>query len=164
MKLKERATGTEKEAVIERLTKKEVAAFKKSKRFRFNWKGCKDKEVYKIRLKESETIQGLLCLADHPAEGFETLEIELLESAAENVGPQKEWEGVAGCLIAFACREAYKRGYGGSVFLVPKTALIAHYEAAYGFIHVPIKGAGRPHGLMTIEGELAQNLIRKYLE
>lgn len=164
MKLKERATGTEKEALIERLTKKELAALKKDKRFHFDWKGCKDKEVYKIRLKENQIIQGLLCLVDHPEEGFETIEIELLESAAENVGPQKEWEGVAGCFIAFACRASFKRGYGGSVFLVPKTKLIAHYQAVYGFTHVPLKTAGRPHGLMTMEGKAAQNLIQVYLE
>jgi hypothetical protein len=70
---------------------------------------------------------------------------------------------VAGCLIAFACRESFKRGYQGWVFLVPKTYLLQHYPEKYGFTHVPIKTWG-PEGFMESNTGNSSKLIKKYLD
>ena len=69
-----------------------------------------------------------------------------------------------GCLIAFACREAFKRGYEGWVFLLPKTYLVQHYPSKYGFTHVPIKTSERPEGIMELNTSSSLRLIKKYLD
>jgi hypothetical protein len=60
-------------------------------------------------------------------------EIKLIESARENVGANKKYDRVAGTLLAFACKEAFRNGYFGMVFLIPKTGLITLYINKYGF-------------------------------
>ncbi len=91
---------------------------------------------------------------DIPAEY--RMEIKLLASARENVGDGKEYEGIAGCLIGFACRESVKR-YGdlACVSLMPKTELQEHYRRKYGMID-----AGHQ---LCVEGLSLIKLINKYL-
>ena len=74
------------------------------------------------------------------------------------------WEWVGGCLIAFACRESFKRGYEGWVFLVPKTNLIEHYHSNYGFLHVRSSSTTRPNGIMTLNGKASQKIITDYFD
>ncbi|MFK7937257.1 MAG: hypothetical protein AB8G22_27330 [Saprospiraceae bacterium] len=61
------------------------------------------------------------------------IEIHLLEIAKPHRGKKKIIEGVAGSLIAFACKIAFEKDYDGFVSLVPKTRLIHHYIQEYGF-------------------------------
>lgn len=164
MKIRHRETGIEKDAVIERLTKKEMTAIKAKSRFGFAWSIEKGKEYYKLRMADNNTALGLMCLIDHPEEGFQSIEIDLLEVSKENVGRKKEWQNIGGCLFAFACRESFKRGYDGCVFLIPKTELIEHYTGYYGFELVPLKTIARPEGFMVLYESGALRLIRKYLE
>lgn len=70
----------------------------------------KSQEVYKLRLKTSELILGLMCLIDHRDPETRAIEIELLEVSIENTRSTKKWDRIAGCLIAYACRESFKRG------------------------------------------------------
>lgn len=93
-------------------------------------------------------------LKDYPQEL--RIEIKLLEVRKEMVGRKKTVTGIAGCLIAFACEQAFKKGYRGFVSLVPKTHLIAHYITKYGFSQY-----GRQ---LAIEGVKANQLIEQYLE
>ncbi len=166
MIIEDLSTGEELEALIEPVAKEDFKVISKDKiRFNaFDWNKYKGKEVYKLRLKTDQTIQGLMCLRDFPPEmGVNALEIELLEVSAENRQAGKKLSGIAGCMIAFACRESFKRGYQGWVFLIPKTYLIAHYSDAYGFVHVPLITPDRPEGIMELDTLSAHLLIKKYL-
>lgn len=153
------------EAIIEPVTSKDFKTIKKSKdRFdKFNWNQYQGEEVYKIRLQNEETILGLMCLIEHADEAINAIEIELLEVSVENMGSKKKWDNIGGCLIAFACRESFKRGHDGCIFLTPKTSLLEHYPAKYGFHHIPLKTIRRPEGLMVLYGDDARKLINKYL-
>jgi hypothetical protein len=166
MVLEDTSSGEKFEAIIEFMTSNDFKAIKKDKvRFNsFNWNVYKNKEVYKLRLATDETILGLMCLVDHPGEGINAIEIELLEVGADNRRGKKRLAHIAGCLIAFACRESFKRGYEGWVFLVPKTYLLEHYPAKYGFTHMPIKTLARPEGFMELSTSSSLKLIKKYLD
>lgn len=166
MVLEDMVSGEKYEAVIEPMTANDFKAVKKDKiRFNsFNWNAYKNKEVYKLRLTSEETILGLMCLIDHPGEGINAVEIELLEVDASNRRGRKKLAHIAGCLIAFACRESFKRGYEGWVFLIPKTYLIEHYPSKYGFTYVPIKTPDRPEGFMELNTSSSLKLIKKYLD
>jgi hypothetical protein len=166
MILEDITSGEKFEAVIEPMTAIDFKAVKKDKsRFNsFNWNKYKNQEVYKLRLATDEIILGIMCLIDHPGEGINAVEIELLEVAADHRRGKKKLAHIAGCLIAFACREAFKRGYEGWVFLVPKTYLLGHYPAKYGFIHIPIKNPDRPEGFMELNPSNSLRLIKKYLD
>jgi len=59
-------------------------------------------------------------------------EIKLLAVSKENVGSSKIYNGIAGCLMAFACKDCL-REYGelACVSLIPKTKLKKHYIRKY---------------------------------
>lgn len=154
------------EAAIEPLTAKDFTLIRKSKdRFdKFDWNKYKDKEVYKLRLKENDLIVGLVCLVEHQNPAIDAIEIELLEVSAENIGKAKSLDYIGGCLIAFACRESFKRGHQGCVFLIPKTSLIDHYISKYRFKYEPIKTPGRPDGFMVHYDKGARRIIKEFLD
>jgi hypothetical protein len=166
MKVRDVQTGVEFDVEIEPLSNEDFKAVKKDiKRFaKFNWSLYKDKEVYKLKLKAGNEILGLMCIIDHTDTQTDAIEIGLLEVAAEHVGADKKIENISGCLIAFACREAIKRGHDGYVFLIPKTKLVEHYIKYYGFEHFPMKTVGRPEGFLYLEGHTSRKLIEKYLK
>jgi hypothetical protein len=153
------------EAVIEAAKYKDYNIIAKdTKRFdKFNWNDFKKTEVYKIRQKNDEIILGLMSITDHSDPATDALEIGLLEVSAENIGTHKLIDRISGCLIAFACREAIKRGHEGYVFLVPKTGLIDHYIAKYGFLHFPMRSTLRPEGIMILHESNSRALIKKYI-
>jgi len=166
MFIKDVATGEELEAVIEPMTSKDFKAIKKSKdRFnKFDWNEYQGEEVCKLRLKNDDVILGLMCLMDHEDEATNAIEIELLEVSEENIGSEKKLDNIGGCLIAFACRESFKRGHDGFVFLTPKTKLLEHYPSKYGFHYMPLRTIQRPEGLMILYGEDSRKLIKEYLD
>lgn len=155
MKLKHRPSGSSIEAEISEATEKDFHLVAKSPEFSFDWKTEQSYEVYKIYLLSDEpTILGLMSLIDIPEEY--RIHLNLLEVSKKNQGKDKEIDSIAACLIAFAAALAYKRGYFGFVSLEPKTKLIDHYQAKYGF---------RQYGrYLGIEGLASQALISKYLE
>jgi hypothetical protein len=160
------ATGEDHEAVISKLAVKDFAAVKKDKkRFdKFDWSKCKGKEVYKLQRKGDDTILGLICLQEHADPSVNAMEIELLEVSEENIGHKKAWDLIGGCLIAYACRESFKRGHDGCVFLIPKTGLIDWYQDHYGFTYEPVRTTQRPDGFMVIYNGASHQLIKKYLK
>jgi hypothetical protein len=164
MKLTDCATGENHEAVIELITAKDLKQIKKKDRFIFDWSKYKSQELYKIRLKANEIILGLMCVIEHLDAATNAIEIELLEASVENTGPDKKWDKIGGCLIAFACRESFKRGHEGCVFLTPKSYLLKHYPKKYGFAYIPIKSAVRPEGIMIAYDDIARKLIKQYLD
>jgi hypothetical protein len=98
-------------------------------------------------------IQGLICIevkSDH-------VYMHLVENAPFNKGKAKMYAGVAGNLVAFACRLSFQRGYEGNVSFLSKSQLVDHYEKTLGAIHF----GGR---VMIIETKAALKLIDRYFK
>jgi hypothetical protein len=81
--------------------------------------------------------------------------MHLVENAPFNKGKNKAYAGVAGNLVAFACKVSFQRGHEGNVSFLSKSQLINHYEKTLGAIHF----GGR---IMIIETRTALKLIGKY--
>ena len=125
--------------------------------WQFNWKNefrQPEREVYKLTIINNlSVVQGLISLeakSDH-------VYMHLLENAPFNKGKSKMYAGVAGNLVAFACRLSFQRGFEGNVSFVSKTQLIDHYAKTLGAFLV----GGR---IMIIESTAAQGLIDKYFK
>lgn len=126
----------------------------------FNWKSNlkkKDSETYILRLKSNpSSIQGALLLKSQDG----MLIMDLVEVAPQNIGQKsKRYRYVAGCLIAFACRESFKLDskYKGFLTFESKTKLIDWYmENYYAKIAMGQK--------MFIEPEYGEKLIELYLK
>ena len=121
----------------------------------FNWKAefaKKERDIYKLTIVNNPSvIQGLISLEvkeDH-------VYMHLVENAPFNQGDKKVYSGVAGNLVAFACKLSFQRGHEGNVAFISKTQLIAHYVKTLEAIHF----GGR---LMIIETKAAVKLINKY--
>ena len=99
----------------------------------FNWKTEfkeSERQLYKLTLIDSPVIQGLISLQPVPDQEF--VEMHLLESAPHNYGAHKEFLGVAGNLVAFACKSSIDLGYEGFVAFTAKTRLVDHYVETLG--------------------------------
>jgi len=98
----------------------------------FNWQievKNKAKQVYKLTTLNNPTIiHGLISLTDKGDHIF----MDLIESAKFNKGKNKLYKGVAGNLVAFACKLSFEQGYDGVVSFIAKTQLIQHYEQTLG--------------------------------
>jgi hypothetical protein len=108
----------------------------------FNWQNelkDKTKKVYKLTTLSNPTIiQGLISLTDKDDHIF----MDLIESAKFYKGKNKLYRGVAGNLVAFACKMAFELNYDGIVSFIAKTQLIAHYEQTLG---AKLFGGNRVH-------------------
>lgn len=164
MTVRELKTGNDIEVEILPLLTRDFARITRDKtRFSFHWNDYKRREVFKLCRIDDEEILGLLCLIDISEPGSESIKIELLESSAENIGSAKRIDHIAGCLIAYACRESFRRGRGGYVFLIPKSSLIKRYIVKYGFEHFALSAADRPEGIMVLHDASSRKLIKKYM-
>lgn len=98
----------------------------------FNWKAetkYNGRNVFKLVTHENpKVIHGLLSIEDKNDHIF----MHLLESAKFNKGKNKVYEGVAGNLVAYACKVAFEYNYDGIVSFVSKTQLIKHYQETLG--------------------------------
>ena len=104
----------------------------KKSNWTFNWQTeikDKTKAVYSLTtLNNKEIIQGLICITDKGDQIF----MDLIESSKFNKGKNKLYNGVAGNLIAFACKKSFEKGYLGIVSFIAKTQLIDHYKKTLG--------------------------------
>lgn len=108
--------------------------------------------VFKLVIQKNETIiQGLISLSDRN----DHLYMNLIESAKFNKGKSKIYAGVAGNLVAFACKLAFTKEYEGYVAFDAKTALIKHYQETLFATH--FRGTK-----MIIETPAANRLIVHY--
>jgi hypothetical protein len=106
------------------LSKSELNIIGKKNGWIFNWtdefKNPK-REVYKLTIIGNPNIvQGLICIeirSDH-------VYMHLVENAPFNKGKFKMYVGVAGNLVAFACKVSFQRGYEGNVSFLPKSQLV----------------------------------------
>lgn len=83
--------------------------------------------------------------------------MDLLESAPFNLGRNKLYEGVAGNLVAFACKVSFQQGFDGYVSFTAKTKLIEHYKKTLNAISF----GGQ---LMVINTIAANILVDKYFK
>lgn len=141
------------EAVIEPASLKSIHAVSKDKRFEFDWREEFGKDVLLLKMLENGKIMGLMSLKDVPEEM--RIELRLIEISSENIGRNKEYDHIPGCLIAFACKLAFDKGYFGFVSLKPKTKLISLYINKYGFEQYGRQLATNPDN--------SRKLIKKYL-
>lgn len=140
-----------------RLTNADLKQVQKKNGWNFDWKvelEDNKKEVFKLTITHnSNIIQGLLSLTleiDH-------VYIHLLENAPFNIGQNKLYEGVAGNLVAHACKVSFQQEYDGFVGFTAKTKLIEHYQKSLGAYTL----AGHR---MIIPTQSAQKLIDKYFK
>ena len=153
MKIIEIATRLKKTVIIKEVEEEDFIMLTK-KRYSFSWKQLKDKAiVYKLQIAGEDDILGVIGLIDVPEE--KRIEIKLLASSFENIGKNKIYEGIIGCLIAYVCKLArIKYGYLACVSLVPKTLLKIHYIKKYKMIDAGWQ--------LYLEGESLNGIIIKY--
>lgn len=153
MKIVHKKSGKLVEAVIELVEEEDWKIITKDKRFGFKWIKEKNQIVHKIRLSVEKRILGLLSIEDIPREL--RIHIRLIEVNSNDVGRQKEYENIAGCLIAFTCKQSFTRNYDGFVSLYSKTELRKLYIAKYGFEELGMN--------LYTELSNSEELIKKYL-
>ena len=153
MEIIEIATGI-KNTVIIREAESEDFRLLTQKRFSFTWKTFKNTTtVYKIQIEGEDDILGVMGLIDWPGE--KRIEIKSLASSVENIGKEKIYEWIAGCLIAFTCRSGVEKyGADACVSLVPKTELIQYYMEKYHMQHAGWQ--------LYLEGKELYKLIKEY--
>jgi len=125
----------------------------------FNWKQLvqeHDAQTFILKTIElPQSIEGALHLKVESG----MLIMDAVEVAPHNIGRNKKrYDYVAGCLIAFACRESFKLegSYKGFLTFVSKTNLIKWYSEKYG----ATLALGHR---MFIDSEAGEKLINKYL-
>jgi hypothetical protein len=142
---------------VSTFTQKDLKQSTKKNGWQFNWKkelSDNSREVYKLTIVNNPNIiQGLISFtikSDH-------IYVDLIESAPFNLGRNKIYEGVAGNLIAFACKVSFQRGFEGFISFTAKTKLIEHYEKTLGAYHFGNR-------LMILETKSSSMLVDKYFK
>ena len=154
MEIADVETGIRRSIVISKAENEDFKLLTK-KRFSFSWRAIRTlATIYKLQIKGEGDILGVIGLIDWTRE--KRIEIKLLSSSVENIGKGKRFNGIAGCLIAFACRQAVtKYGTEACVSLVPKTELIEHYMEKYH-----MQNAGWQ---LYLDGRNLIKLLKEYL-
>jgi len=137
------------------LTKSDLKKITKKNGWNFNWKAefrNEKSEQYKLTIvNNANIIQGLLSITIENDHVF----VDLLESAPFNIGQNKLYEGVAGNLVAYACKVSFQKGFDGFVAFTAKTKLINHYEKTLGAFHFK-------NQRMIIDTRASKKLVEKY--
>lgn len=110
----------------------EIDEFKtlRKDRYFFDWKIEKNQEVYKLQIKGSSDILGLVSIERITQEW--RIHIRLLTVSKENKGNEKEYDKIAGNLIAFVAKIAIREfGELACVSLRPKSQIARHYIDKY---------------------------------
>jgi len=150
-------TGDSFPTEVSRLTIKDLKVTTKKNGWLFDWKkevNNDKKDVYKLTIVNNPNIiQGAVSLSIESDHIF----MNLLESAPFNLSKGKMYEGVAGNLVAFACKLSFQHDLDGFVAFMAKTKLIEHYEKTLGAVHI---GGQR----MIIPTHSAKLLVEKYFK
>jgi hypothetical protein len=142
------------------VSKADLKQVSKSTGWDFPWKSfakLPERSLYKLVICDDpdQTIQGLISLEIMEAERY--IELHHIESAAHNYGKHKRYAGVAGNLVAFACKLSFEHQFEGFVAFKAKTALIEHYMLTLNAILLNPK-----QNRMAIFPESAQKLVNSY--
>ena len=142
---------------ILRLTKADLKQITRKNGWNFNWRtelNDNSKEVYKLTITNNPNIiQGLISFTINTDHVY----MDLLENAPFNLGRDKLYEGIAGNLVAYACKISFQHGFAGYVSFTAKTKLIEHYQKTLNAITF----GGQ---LMIINTMAANILIDKYFK
>lgn len=133
----------------------------KKDRWNFNWRQLHKVEgaqVFKLSLAETPNkIEGILMLTLF---NDEMLFMNNIETAPHNIGKDKKLDFIAGCLIAFACKQSFEIGkgnYQGSLSFESKTELIELYQNKYG-------ATWAMGHKMFFDSDAGKNLMEQYLK
>jgi len=152
MQIRHQISGKLRSVLVELMSTEDYKMITKARYF-FNWKTEKQYPVYKLNITGDKEILGLMSVEHFRNE--KRLEIKLLAVSKENRGKHKKYEGIAGNLIAYACREAIRLyAENACVSLIPKDVIRNHYMKKYGMIE-----AGRH---VFLEGQPLFRLLRTY--
>lgn len=156
MTIVEVRTGERKKVEIKPIERPDFKKLTK-RRYSFPWKEWQGKaELYKLCFVGSGDILGVMAITDVP--GDQRIEISLLAVSIENIGSSKIYDGIAGCLIAYACQKATnKYGKNACVSLVPKTVLRQYYVTKYGMSDIGMRQ-------LFLEEESLVNIISTYIQ
>jgi hypothetical protein len=154
--IEEIATGKSFETEVIPILADEIKTVLKKDGWFFNWI-IEFKEpghqLYKLILQGDNLIQGLISIEPKPNDFY--VELHLIEIAPYNFSKEKKFYGVAGNMVAFACKMSFDLGFDGFVAFTAKTSLVDHY--------VKILGAQVIYR-MAIFTSSAKNLINSYYE
>ena len=151
------ATGTLFDTDLVLVTHQEIRKLHKKDGWFFNWKTefkDKDHQLYKLVLAGDPKIQGLISLEPIPGQKF--IEMHLIENAPHNHPGHKQFAGVAGNMVAFACKRSFELGFDGYVAFTAKTNLVPHYIESLGAQVIYSKNR------MGIFTPAARNLVSSY--
>ena len=129
----------------------------KKKGWAFNWSAAdlKNAEIYKLNVKGTSEIQGLIAIT--PQERDRAMYVNIVESAPHNKGKDKQYYGVGGHLFAIAAQRSVEKGYGGFLFLDAKNMELVYREK------LGAQWIGGPHQYrMFIDERAALDLLNKY--
>ena len=127
------SSGNIYETEVLKVSAEEIKKVHKKDGWFFNWKTEfkeSGRQLYKLVLAGDSAIQGLISLEPVPNQLF--IEMHLIESAPHNHPDQKQFAGVAGNLVAFACKMSFDLRFEGYVAFTAKTNLIPHYIESLG--------------------------------
>lgn len=145
-------TGEKTKCEILKVEKKDFIFIKKN--FSFDWSLESHKhEVYKLKVLNNNFIHGLISVSSEE----EYLLLWLVELHEKNIGKSKEFDRIAGNLIAFAAVKAL-REFDGYMKLVSKSELIEHYKVKYGFMRI-----GSSNQMISYPSN-TKNLVHLYYE
>ena len=123
------STGEKHSVVILPVEADEFKTLKKERYF-FNWRIEKSQEVYKLQIKGSSDILGLVSIERIPQEW--RIHIRVLTVSKENKGSEKRYDNIAGSLIAHVAKIAIREfGELACVSLRPKSQIARHYIDRY---------------------------------
>lgn len=129
MKITNTSTGEKHSVEILPVEIDEFKTLRKDRYF-FDWKIEKNQEVYKLQIKGSSDILGLVSIERIPQEW--RIHIRLLTVSKENTGNGKKYNKIAGNLIAFVAKIAIREfGELACVSLRPKSQIAQHYIDKY---------------------------------
>ena len=150
--IQDRETALIFETIVSELSADEL---KTLKNWQFNWlKESRYFPIFKLTtVAEPMVIQGLMSI--EPQQGF--VFMSLIETAPHNFGSQKQYLGVAGNLVAFACKKSFESGFGGYVSFVSKSQLVEHYKKT---LNAEVLYGPR----MVIKTPAATALVRQYFK
>lgn len=144
------------DTIIVRLFSTNINDIKKGE-WVFNWRNelkIPERQVYKLTTSiNPQIIQGLISVTDKGDHVF----LDLIENAKFNKGKGKVYFGVAGNMVAFACKMAFELNYNGVISFVAKTQLIGHDEQTLG---AKLFGGNR----MYVDTVNAMTLVNKYFK
>jgi hypothetical protein len=131
--IEDAVSGKNFETEVLPFTKNDLKTVLKKKGWKFNWRlefKKSNRQLYKLIVIGNPVIQGLISM--EVMENF--IEMHLIENAPHNFEGEKEYLGVAGNLVAFACKISYEFHYGGYVAFTAKSRLIDHYSETLGAV------------------------------